>query len=630
MIKVKVPDIDYYREMVKCQFACPIDTRSGAYVQKIAGRKYEEAYMIARQPNPFPHVLGRICAHPCEGNCRRAEIDEPISIRALKRVACEHHQMSYGHDAGLDKAEKRRDRVAVIGAGPAGLSCAHDLARLGYQITVFEASPVAGGMLYLGIPQYRLPRDVIKMEVDAILNLGVQLRTNMAAGKDFNLDKLFEEGFKAVFIATGANKSRDLLLPGSDLDGVMHGIDFLINVNLGYRVEMGRRVVIVGGGNVAIDVARSASRILPENIQKAMSILETPIISRKLPRYGIVDGESMSTALDAARLALRIGAREVNMVCLEARHEMPAWEWEVEEAEDEGITLHCSRGPRRIVGKDNRVAALETVECLSVFNSEGRFDPKFREKSESLLECDNVILAIGQSADLSWIEEAGGIAVERGAIKVEHETLETTRRGIYAGGDIAFGPRIVVDAIADGQKAARSIHRQLRGIRKTIKKAAFVPVENHAMPENYDRIRRQRVPTTPLNRRVGISEVELCMPEEQALMESRRCLKCQIHTIFNSKKCILCGGCVDVCPENCLKMVKLDRLAGDERFENLKKAFLDRRAAAAVPSEGISTQATAMLKDEERCIRCGLCAKRCPTGAVTMEEFKWEEILAES
>jgi NADPH-dependent glutamate synthase beta subunit-like oxidoreductase len=305
---VKFVNPDWLLQNFPCREACPVHTEAGRYVNLIAQGRYKEAYRIARQPNPFASICGRICAAPCEDVCRRGKIDAPIAIRALKRFVCER----YGVESLLDwerlrevlspAIPRRPERVAIIGAGPAGLSCAHDLALLGYQVTVFEAQPVAGGMLRLGIPEYRLPRELLRLEVNAILSLGVDLKLNMKLGRDFSLRGLREQGFDAIFLGLGAHKSRDLRIEGVELDGVLRAIDFLLNINLGYRVEVGNRVIVIGGGNVAVDVARA-------------------VVRQERPEGAARD---LTEALDAARSAIRFGAKEVHMVCLESREEPAA------------------------------------------------------------------------------------------------------------------------------------------------------------------------------------------------------------------------------------------------------------------------------------------------------------------
>lgn len=603
--QVKVPDQEYFDKNIPCRTACPIHTECGRYVQSIGISRDEEAYLLARAPNPFAYVLGRICAHPCEDNCRRGKIDEPIAICALKRYATDRHNLGLGHDPERRKqtpAPKRGRKIAVVGAGVCGLTCAHDLALLGYDVEVFESAPVPGGMLYLGIPHFRLPREIIKMEVDNILALGVKLHTRVTIGRDISFAEL-RKNFDSVLLATGLNKGRDLNIPGAHLSGVYNGIDFLINVNLGMEINLGKRVAVVGGGNVAIDVARAAVRLVHDPFDEAPSTEE----------------KSLQPAIDAARMAMRAGAEEVHMVSLESRAQMPAWKGEVEEAEHEGIVVDNSWGPKEVVGENGVVTGLKVRRCISVFDENGRFNPAFSDE-EKIIPCDSVVLAIGQQADLSFLSKEDGVEVTpRGILKI-NEDLSTSVPGVFAGGDVAFGPRILVEGVANGHRAARSIHIHLSGKTRKSLLSRFKIFPDWKMPEGYLSIPRQKMPVLANNRRIGIAEVELGFDEEQGRAEGTRCLKCQVNTIFDGSKCILCAGCVDICPESCLRLVDLALVNGDERYE----ALIEKRygvKAAELPER----QAGAIIKNEEKCIRCGLCADRCPTGAITMESLEQQE-----
>ena len=603
---ITIPDREYFDKNIPCQSACPIHTECGRYVQAIGISKDEEAYMLARAPNPFAYVLGRICAHPCEDNCRRGKIDEPIAICALKRYATDRHNLGTGHDPArkaLPPAPKRNKRIAIVGAGVCGLTCAHDLALLGYTVEVFESAPVPGGMLYLGIPQFRLPREIIKMEVDNILAMGVTLHTRVTVGRDISFTKLRSD-FDAVLLATGLNKGRELNIPGAHLAGVYNGIDFLINANLGYEIELGKRVAVVGGGNVAIDVARAAVRLVQEAVDFAVPD---------------EDEKSLQAALDAARMAMRSGAEKVDMVSLESRVQMPAWKGEVQEAEHEGIDVDNGWGPKEIMGRDGAATGLKVRRCVSVFDENGRFNPAFSDE-EKVIPCDSVILAIGQQADLSYLNNEDGVQVTpRGILKIDDD-LSTTAPGVFAGGDVAFGPRILVEAVANGHRSARSIHLYLSGKTEKTVRSRFRILTDWKMPRGFLSTPRQKMPVLAANRRIGIAEVELGFDEEQGRAEGLRCLNCQVNTIFDGSKCILCAGCVDICPENCLRLVDLVQVSGDERYDALIKQRYGVGAAALKAG-----QAGAIIKNEEKCIRCGLCADRCPTQAITMETLERQE-----
>jgi NADPH-dependent glutamate synthase beta subunit-like oxidoreductase len=437
------------------------------------------------------------------------------------------------------------------------------------------------------------------MEVDNILAMGVTLHTRVTLGRDISFADLRSKS-DAVLLATGLNKGRELNIPGAHLAGVYNGIDFLINVNLGFEIELGKRVVVVGGGNVAIDVARAAVRLVQEGS------MDSP-------------GESLQPALDAARLAMRSGAQEVDMVSLESRAQMPAWKGEVDEAEQEGIVVDNGWGPKEIVGENGVVTGLKVRRCLTVFDENGRFNPAFSDE-EKIIPCDSVILAIGQQADLSFLSGEEGVQVTpRGILKID-EDLATTAPGVFAGGDVAFGPRVLVEAVANGHRAARSIHVYLSGKTKKTVRSRFRIMPNWSMPRGFLTTPRQKMPVLAANRRIGIAEVELGFDEEQGRAEGLRCLNCQVNTIFDGSKCILCAGCVDVCPESCLRLVDLAQVSGDQRYD----ALIQHRYG--VPAAELKAgQAGAIIKNEEKCIRCGLCADRCPTNAITMEALEQQE-----
>lgn len=600
--RVVVPDVDYFAEQVKCRTACPVGTDSGGYVQAIADGDYERAYAIARAPNPFASICGRVCGHPCEAACRRGTIDEAVSIRALKRFVTE----KYGVEAMTDPSgvlrysNARRDlvrkgsgeKVAVIGAGPAGLAAAHDLALLGYKVTVFESEPEPGGMMVFGIPHYRLSRKLVKAEIDSIAALGVEIKCNTPVGKDLSIKDLQNMGYKAILIAVGLQLGRSLPIEGTNLAGVLIGLNFIKAVNYGRPPKIGPRVVVIGGGNVAYDAARSA---------------------------------------------VRAGAKEVHISCLETRDIMPADPIEIMEGEEEGIILHDGYGPKRIVGRNGRVTGLETIKCIRVFDENKRFNPQFAPDTESIIECETVIITVGQAADLSFIQKSDGIEMARpGILKVNLDNYKTNVPGIFATGDVAYGPKLLITAVAAGQKAARSIDEYIRGVIIRVKKRGIMhevagPKE-YGMFRDFDLLGRREPPVTDAEvRRHDLSLVEIGYGEDEAGAQGRRCLKCHINPIFDGDLCILCGGCVDVCPTYCLKMVPVTEIDGDEDLKKVVEARykISWEEIKRGDNPIVAQMGTAMLKDEDRCIRCGHCAKRCPTGAVTMEFFEYIEEIEE-
>jgi formate dehydrogenase beta subunit len=624
--KDKRVDRDWLNTNFPCMTACPAHTNAGRYVALIAEGRFEEAYKFARDPNPLASICGRVCAHPCETACRRGDIDRPIAIRALKRFLTERHGPESKHPVDVHAGcgqHKLPFKVAVVGAGPVGLSAAHDLALMGYSVTIFEAAPVAGGMLYLGIPEYRLPRDVVEAQVREILETGdITLKLNQAAGRDFMISDLRHQGFDAVLIAVGAHRSRDLTIPGVNLDGVYKGIDFLLNVNLGYRFTIGKKVIVIGGGNVAMDVARSAAREVVRQHAAGVEDLE--------PSQENVSAVAAREMMDISLSALRLGAQEVHLVCLEKRDEMPAALEEIEEAEAEGIIMHPGLGPKRMIGKEGRVVALEALKTKWVFDQHKRFNPAFYEGSETQLDCDTVIMAIGQAPRLDFLKPEDGVGISpRGLIAVNPQTLMTSANSIFAGGDCVFGPRLIIDSVADGKRAAMGIDEFLRGQKHPEPIVEVEIFKRHSMPLELLDIPRQPIPMLPLERRTGVTEVEVGYDAQSAMEEAQRCLHCWVNTVFegspeDGSMCILCGGCVDVCPENCLELVSLNRIQFEpeavQQIREHRDLFGVELDDVAADELGIVT-GSAMLKDETRCIRCGLCAARCPVGTITMESY---------
>ena len=637
-VAARLPDLQAWKDQVKCQAGCPVATDAGRYVQLISAGRERDAFLVARAPNPFASVCGRICAAPCEDQCRRGSIDAPIAIRALKRYVTERYGVESIHPETQDQlreapiregnlyaghlpvAAARRDagpsaqqpKVAVIGAGPAGLSAAHDLALLGYQVTVLEAAEEPGGMMRFGIPEYRLPRTLIREEIGKILALGVNLRLRTALASDFGIGALKREGFEAIFLSVGVSKGRDLQIPGIELDGVVKAVDFLLNVNRGYRLNLGRKVVVIGGGFVAFDAARAALRFGQEDQAGAL---------------GAESDARLKEALDSARAAIRGGAAEVTIVSLESFDEMPVLRTtqgleEFEEAKKEGVRFVPRRGPRRLLGS-GKLGAIELRGVLSVFDSKGRFAPAYDDNDLVTMEADSCILAIGQQADLSFLQPEDALELGRGGtIRVDPETMATSAPGIFAGGDVAFGPRNLIEAVANGKRAAQSIHRYLGGaaarleVRLEIEK---LPSSHYRMAAGFELLDRSAPPTLEVGRRTGIAEVETGYDAAEARRQAARCLVCHVQTIYDPEACVLCNRCVDVCPEHCLALVPFEAL---ELPAAEREALRERAAPGALPL-------AAMLKDDERCIRCGLCAIRCPTDAMTMERFSISERWAD-
>jgi NADPH-dependent glutamate synthase beta subunit-like oxidoreductase len=591
-----VPDANWLWENEPCRAACPVHTDAGAYVTAIAEGRFRDAYLIARGPNPFASICGRVCAAPCETACRRKMVDAPIAIRALKRFVTERYGVesfeasALWHQAHPPVPPATLGSVAIVGGGPSGLSAAHDLRLHGHPVTVYESRDRLGGMMVLGIPEYRLPRGLIAREAEAILELGVEARTGCRIGRDITVDELLEQ-HDAVVLAVGTGQGRDLDLPGHELDGVLRAVEFLLNVNQGFRVELGERVVVVGGGNVAFDAARTSLR--------ARSRGETPPIPVLLGPGAAEDARlGVTTTLDTARAAVRAGVRQVTVVALESPDEIPAAPEEIAEAEAEGIEILYRRGPHRFLGAGH-VSGLETIGVASVFDEQGRFAPSFVSGTESPLPADTIILAVGQTTDLSFLD--GGLDLERtprGQLVVDRVTLRTSHPRIWVAGDMAFGPRNLIDAIADGQRAAADIHARLTGEEAAPARAVRIELRPRngfrRLATGYDGIGRVEVPSVPTERRVGFAEVEVGYGEEQAVLEGLRCLRCYDNVMLRPELCILCGLCVDVCPYHCIAIVRADR------------------AGVGTPDQ------SALLLDEEACIRCGLCVNRCPPGALLM------------
>lgn len=528
-------------EEAPCILACPIRQDARDYVQLIARGRFQEAFRVVRERNPLPSACGRICTHPCETKCRRNSTDAPIAIAWLKRFLGDN----FSHETGKITSEKYPEKIAIIGAGPAGLAAANDLALLGYSCTIFESNPTPGGMLRMGVPTYRLPRTAIDNDVEYIKKLGVEIRYNTTFGVDITFDSLKKDGFSVLFIGVGLSESRSLNIEGVQLEGVLKGVSFLNEVNTTGSAKIGKNVLVIGGGAVAMDCARTA---------------------------------------------LRLRTDKVSVACLESRKEMPTTDFEIEEAVHEGVALYNSIGPKRILGKNGRVSGLETLKVKYVFDEQKRFNPAFYEGSESVIEADTIILAIGQASNLSFLKGQEGIQITRGGtIIVNPNTFSASVHGIYAGGDVVLGRGTMTESMAQGKKAAIAIHNALRNAALKDEKWA----EKSAVPDVAEsrialikKEQKHEMSTMPLDGRLKtFDEVELGFPLNKAVKEAQRCMNCGAGAFVDDNLCVGCLTCVRICPFEVPKIKKGDTTA-----------YIDGD-----------------------CQSCGLCIVECPAKAISFK-----------
>jgi NADPH-dependent glutamate synthase beta subunit-like oxidoreductase len=491
-------------EQPGCQMACPAGVDMRRYLYLLREGLIMEAMTVLRDSLPIPAVTGRVCSHPCETQCFRSEVDEPVNINGLERFVAAYCLNQKAQPIRKIYAAK----VAVIGSGPAGLSCAYFLARMGYPVTIFEAMPVCGGMLMLGIPEHRLPKEVLEAQIDYIQDLGVEFRTGVTIGRDIALEAL-QKDYQAIFYGIGNQLSKRLSIPGSGLDGVIYGLDFLRDIKLTRGIKVKDKVVVIGGGNVAVDVALTA---------------------------------------------LRSGAKEVYLACVEPKAQMPGQAEEINQAVEEGVILFDCCGPKTILGDEGKATGVELVRCVSIVDKHGEFNPCYDEQETKTVATDMIILAVGQEANLSILPQ-GMMLSPNSRVQTDPITLETSLAGVFAGGDIVSGQAWVVEAIAAGKRASISIDRYLKG--EDLKKGRYLRraarVKNPPK-EGVDKIARKTTPSLPvLERAKNFREVRGGFNEDNANLEAQRCMTCgSLANIAYAEDCMLCLYCERDCPQKAI------------------------------------------------------------------------------
>lgn len=576
-----ISDPNYFHKVVDCQWACPAHTPVPEYIRMIAQGRYADAYMLNWQSNVFPGVLGRTCDRPCEPACRRGRVDEtPVAICRLKRVAAD---FKGDIDARLPKGPfpKNGKRVALLGAGPASLTVARDLAPLGYDITIFDKDPTGGGLMRSNIPAFRLPANVLDEEVDRITDLGMTTRFGEEVT---SLQAILDEGYDAVFVGTGAPRGKDLDIPGREeaSDNIHIGIDWLTGVAFRHIGEIGRRVVVIGGGN---------------------------------------------TAMDCCRTALRLGGEDVRVTVRSPRADMKASDWEIEDAEREGIPILDNHAPKEIWVRDGKLAGVVFERMRAEYDENGRRSLIPTGEEPVVIECDDVLMAIGQDNAFPWIERDIGLEFnEWGLPVVDEVTHQSTHERVFFGGDAAWGPKNIIWSVAHGHQAAISIDLYCQGRDLGDRPNPLVNLASQKMgihEWSYDNAIsvERRVPVPHVDNEISLKdisiEVELGYDDRLALKEAHRCLNCDVQTVFKTNLCIECDACTDICPVDCINF-----MANGEEQDVRQRT----RVPAVNPdqdlyvSDPLKTERV-MVKDEEMCLHCGLCAERCPTGAWDMQKF---------
>ncbi len=579
-----ISDPNYFHKVVDCQWACPAHTPVPEYIRMIAQRQYTEAYMVNWESNVFPGILGRTCDRPCEPACRRGRIEEkPVAICRLKRVAADkrgdiEHLMP-------EIAPKNGKRVACIGGGPASLTVARDLAPLGYHVVVYDRDAAGGGMMRSQIPAFRLPESVLNEEVERILDFGIETRFNQEVT---SLKEVLDEDFDAVFVGTGAPRGRDLNIPGrEDVGENFHiGIDWLMSVAFGHTSKIGKRVVVLGGGN---------------------------------------------TAMDCCRTAKRLGGEDVKVIVRSAFDTMKASPWEIEDAQNEDIEILNNHVPQKFLTENGKLCAVVFEKVKPEEDENGRRKMVSTGEDPVVVPCDDVLCAIGQENHFPWIERDIGLEFgEWDMPVVDKETFQSTNPKVFFGGDAAFGPENIIWAVAHGHQAAISIDSfcQEKDIRERPAPNVTLVSQKMGMHEwsyhnDISNDERYLVPHADKNFTLKDikMEVELGFDEQLAYDEAMRCLNCDVQTVFEDVKCIECDACVDICPVDCINF--LENAPEDELRQNLRVPANDLEQSLYV-SEILPTGRT-MIKDEDVCLHCGLCAERCPTAAWDMQQFLYKE-----